>query len=229
MSLALFQEQIENEREWREAEIRFLHNNQNKLEKDKDKQLIRRSILCLVYAHVEGFVSFAFSLYIDEINKKKLLCKDVKPAIAAASFHKVFKAFTNTDKKNVIFKQKLPDDKHLHRLAREINFLESVNEFNSHLVIIPDDFINTENNVGMEVLEKLLFKVGLDHDDLKSIYRPLTKLLNVRNDISHGKRKLGIDDKNYEEFLNCGKSVISTISSRLTTAYGTNKFLLVTA
>lgn len=226
MSLALFQEQIESEREWREAEIRFLDNNHKKLEKDKDKQLIRRSILCLVYAHVEGFVGFAFSLYIDEINKKELLCKDVKPAIAAASYHQIFKAFSNKDKKSEIFKQKLPEDKHLHRLAREINFLESISEFSSHPVLIPDGFINTENNVGKEVLEKLLFKVGLEHEDLKSVYTPLTKLLNVRNDISHGKRKLGIDDKNYEEFLNCGKSVISTISSRLTTAYGTKKYLL---
>lgn len=225
MSLEYFQEQIEIEREWREAEIRFLDNNQRVLSSE-DKKRIRRSILCLLYAHIEGFVKFAFSLYIDEINKKKLTCSDVKPVIAAAAFYKEFTALKNNDKKSKIFRKKSPDDSQLHRLSREIEFIENIGEFYSYPVVIPENFVNTENNVGQQVIEKMLFQVGLNYEDLKNIYSPLNRLLNVRNDISHGKRKLGIEDKDYQEFIACFRAVISSISRRLTTAYGKSEFLL---
>ena len=226
MSLEYFQEQIEAEREWREAEIRFLDNNQRKLVRQEERLKLRRSILCLIYAHIEGFVKFAFTLYIDEINKKGLTCSSVKPAIAAAALHKEFQALNNKDKKSTIFRKKLPNDTHLHRLSREIEFVENIGEFHSHPVLIPEDVVNTEDNVGQEILEKLLYKVGLQHEDLKDIYAPLHRLLNVRNDISHGKRKLGIDDNDYQEFIACAKSVISSVSRRLTTAYGRNEYML---
>jgi len=225
MSLDNFQEQIEVEREWREAEIRFLDNTQRSIDNDADKKMIRRSILCLIYAHIEGFVKFSFSLYIEEINKKNLFCKDVKPVIAAAAFSKELMALKDTSKKSNLFRKKLPNDTHLHRLCRDTEFFENIENFFNHIVKIPEDYVNTENNVGTEVLEKLLFQVGLQHEDLKDIYAPLSRLLNARNDISHGKRKHGIDDRDYEEFLNCARSIITSISHHLTIAYGNSHYL----
>jgi len=227
MSLEAFQEQLEAEREWREQEIRFLENTQRTIENEDDKKRIRRSILCLVYAHIEGFVQFSFSLYIDEINKKNLKCSQVKPVIAAATLHKEFLALHNKDKKSKIFNRSLPDDSHLHKLARQVEFVENIASINDHQVIIPDSYVNTENNVGQQVLEKLLFQVGLEYEDLKDIYSPLNRLLNMRNDISHGKRRAGIDDKEYQEFISCCKLIISGISRRLTTAYGRSEFLVI--
>ncbi len=226
MSLADFQEQIEIEREWRENEIRFLDNTQRATANKDDQKRIRRCILCLVYAHIEGFVQFSFSLYIDEINKKGLKCSEVKPVIAAATLHKAFIALQNTAKKNKIFRKTLPDETHLHKLCRQIEFIENISSIQLHDVNIPDGYINTENNVGQQVLEKLLVQVGLEYKDLRDIYSPLNRLLNVRNDISHGKRKQGIDDKEYQEFIACCKSIISGISRRLTTAYGRSEFLI---
>ncbi|WP_066015659.1 MAE_28990/MAE_18760 family HEPN-like nuclease [Endozoicomonas atrinae] len=226
MSLERFQEQIEAEREWREDEIRFLDNIQRSIQKSNDQKRIRRSILCLIYAHIEGFVQFSFSLYIDEINKKNLKCSEVKPVIAAATLHKEFIALNNKDKKSNLFKSTLPDETHLHRLCRQVEFVESISSVQNQVVVIPDGYVNTESNVGQQVLEKLLYQVGLDYKDLKDIYSPLNRLINVRNDISHGKRKQGIDDQEYQQFINCCKSIISAISRRLTTAYGRNEFLV---
>lgn len=225
MSLEYFQLQIELERDWREDEIRFLDNTQREIESEEDRKKIRRSILCLVYAHIEGFVQFAFSLYIDEINKKGLKCSDVKPVIAAATLHREFIALQNKDKKSSIFRRSLPDDTSLHKLSRQVEFIENIALIQNHPVTIPEGYVNTENNVGQQVLEKLLFQVGLEYRDLRDIYSPLNRLLNVRNDISHGKRKLGIEDKEYQEFIECCKSVISGISRRLTTAFGRSEFL----
>lgn len=224
MSLAIFQEQLELEREWREAEIRFLHNLQGGLN-DVDRIRVRRSIVCLLYAHIEGFVRFAFSLYVDQVNSKGLTCKDVSPAIAAAAFAKEFKALKDVNKKSAFFINALPDDKHLHGFAREIDFIAGIGDFYNHPVIIGDGYINTESKVGREVLEKMLFQVGLEYTDLKDAYSPLNRLLNVRNDIAHGKRKQGIDDDDYRVFLGCCKSVIETVSRRLTNSFGSEKYL----
>lgn len=226
MSLANFQEQIESEREWREDEIRFLDNTQRIMTNQSDQKRIRRSIICLIYAHIEGFVQFSFSLYIDKINNKGLRCSQVKPVIAAATLHREFIALHNKDKKTPIFRKTLPDETHLHKLSRQVEFVESIATIQAHLVRIPDGYVNTESNVGQQVLEKLLYQVGLEYQDLKDIYAPLNRLLNVRNDISHGKRKLGIDDREYQEFIECCKSIISGISRRLTTAYGRSEFLI---
>ncbi|OZG70583.1 hypothetical protein BTA51_24770 [Hahella sp. CCB-MM4] len=225
MSLEHFQLQIESEREWREDEIRFLDNTQRDIASEDDQKKIRRSILCLVYAHIEGFVQFAFTLYVDEINKKGLKCSDVKPVIAAATLHREFIALNNKDKKSAIFRRSLPDDTSLHKLSRQVEFVENIALIQNHPVTIPEGYVNTENNVGQQVLEKLLFQVGLEYKDLRDIYSPLNRLLNVRNDISHGKRKQGIEDREYQEFIACCKSVISGISRRLTTAYGRNEFM----
>ena len=160
------------------------------------------------------------------INKKGLKCSDVKPVIAAATLHREFIALQNKDKKSALFRRSLPDDSGLHKLSRQIDFVESIHQIQNQIVFIPEGYVNTENNVGQQVLEKLLFQVGLEYKDLKEIYSPLNRLLNVRNDISHGKRRHGIEDKEYQEFIACCKSVISGISRRLTTAYGRREFLL---
>ncbi|MBU2065028.1 MAG: hypothetical protein KJ884_06180 [Gammaproteobacteria bacterium] len=224
MSLAIFQEQLELEREWREAEIRFLNNLQGSMS-ELDRPKIRRSIVCLLYAHIEGFVRFAFSLYVDQVNRKGLTCKDVSPAIAAAAFSKELKALKDVNSKSTFFINSLPDDKHLHGFAREVDFISRISSFYDHPVVISDGYVNTENNVGREVIEKMLFQVGLEYTDLRDTYSPLNRLLNVRNDIAHGKRKQGINDEDYNIFLNCCHSVMDTISRRLTNSFGEEKYL----
>nr|VFK52452.1 MAG: hypothetical protein BECKTUN1418F_GA0071002_100844 [Candidatus Kentron sp. TUN]VFK52980.1 MAG: hypothetical protein BECKTUN1418E_GA0071001_101144 [Candidatus Kentron sp. TUN] len=227
MNLESFRAQMEAEIQWRKEEIIFLDNIQRSLEKDEDRKKIRRSILCIIYAHIEGFIKFAFSLYVDEINKEKLTCSDVKPVIAAAAFHKEFNALKNEDKKSEIFKKELPDNSHLHRLSREIEFIERINEYYNYTISIPDEFLNTRSNVGKDVIEKLLFQVGLEYEDLKDICPPLNRLLKARNDIAHGNRKLGIEDKDYDAFMKCLDSVIKSISRRIIKAYEKEEFRLI--
>jgi len=224
MSLAIFQEQLELEREWREAEIRFLNNLQEGMS-DADRPKIRRSIVCLLYAHIEGFVRFSFSLYVDQVNSKGLTCKDVSPAIATAAFAKELKALKDVNSKSSFFVNSLPDDKHLHGFAREVDFISHISGFYDYPVVIAEGYVNTESNVGREVLEKMLFQVGLEYSDLKEAYSPLNRLLNVRNDIAHGRRKQGINDEDYNVFLNCCRSVMNTVARRLTNSFGTEKYL----
>nr|VFK39279.1 MAG: hypothetical protein BECKTC1821E_GA0114239_100472 [Candidatus Kentron sp. TC]VFK43968.1 MAG: hypothetical protein BECKTC1821D_GA0114238_101932 [Candidatus Kentron sp. TC] len=220
-----FREEIEKERQWREDEIAFLDKVQRSLERKEDRERIRRAIVCILYAHVEGFVYFIFSHYIDGINRQNLTCARVRPAIAAAAFHREFIALKDSKKKNPFFRKRLPDENHLHGLSRQIEFIENIAGFYDHPISISDDFINTEGNIGPETLEKLLFQIGLEYQDVEDIRRKLYRLLNVRNDIAHGKRKEGIKDKDYEDFRRCFRKVIDSISNKIITAYREKEFL----
>lgn len=226
MTLEEFQTELELERTWRENDIRFLHNLQEKLSSSKEREQLRRSIIGMHYAHIEGFSYFAFSLYAESINELNLKCKEVKPAIAAASMHQIFSTLRKGEKKNPLFKRSLPDDKKLHQACQEIDFIENINQVAEKKVKIPKEFINTENNVGPNVLRKLLYQMGLNNTDLDSISSDLSRLLNIRNDIAHGKYKNGISDKDYESFKACFNTIISKLSSLINTAFSQKHYLL---
>ncbi|STQ77012.1 MAE_28990/MAE_18760 family HEPN-like nuclease [Grimontia hollisae] len=226
MTLEEFQTQLELERQWREDEIRFFHNLQAKFPVTADRERLRRSIVGLLYAHIEGYVYFAFSLYVEAINNQNLKCKEVKPAIAAASLNAEFVALKNPEKKSTLFKRDLPDDTKLHQVCREINFLESISGIQDKKVKIPHGFINTENNIGPNVLRKLLYQIGLEHKGLDEISKDLNRLRRIRNDIAHGKSKEGIDDKHYIAFKECYETIFNRLSNLMIKSYANKEYLL---
>lgn len=226
MTLEEFQTELELEKQWREDDIRFFHNLQATLEKIEDRERLRRSIVGMLYAHIEGFVYFSFNLYLNSINELELQCKDVKPAIAAASLNKEFVALKNPEKKNPIFKRQLPNDTKLHQTCREIDFLENFYTIQEQKVKIPRDYINTENNIGPNVLRKLLYQMGLDYNDLDGISTELSQLLNIRNDIAHGKSRTGIEDRDYNKFKDCFNTIFSRLSNLLVNSFSNQDFLL---
>ncbi|TBT44310.1 hypothetical protein D5E79_08560 [Vibrio parahaemolyticus] len=103
MNIEEFQAELELEREWREDDIRFFHNLQARLERASDRERLRRSIIGMFYAHIEGFVYFSFDLYASSINRLELKCSDVKPAIAAASLSAEFFGFEKLRQKESNF------------------------------------------------------------------------------------------------------------------------------
>lgn len=227
MILEEFQAELELDRTWREEDIRFLHNLQARLPNVDDKERFRRSIVGMFYAHIEGYVYFSFNLYASSINELNLKCRDVKPVLMAATLSKEFEALKNPDKKNPLFKREFPEDKKLHQTCRQIDFLEQLAVIQDRDVKIPRDYINTENNVGPDVLRKLLYQMGLEHNDLDSIKVSLHKLLNIRNDIAHGKYKDGIPDADYESFKECFNTIFTRISNLLMNSLSNEDFRLV--
>jgi len=199
MSLDDVYAQIEGELDWRQSEIRFFQNlySRNLSEQDQDK--CRRSLILFLYAHFEGFCKFTLTLYITHINSELIKCKDANPAIVAASLSTFFKELRNPDKKNIEFRNTLPDDSALHRFARDKEFIESLIDVNNREVKIPDSLVNTESNLKPAVLRKNLFQLGFDHNALTSIEGSIFQLLNHRNNIAHGQSKEGVSKNSYEK------------------------------
>ncbi|OON38410.1 hypothetical protein BTJ39_18315 [Izhakiella australiensis] len=220
-----FLTQVELERTWREEEIRSLNNIIEKSD-DVSIYMMRRAVICLLYAHIEGFVKFSFNLYIDGINKMELKCNEVKPVLAAAVYYKDFLKMNNPDIKNRLFKKTLPDDSHLHRIFRYEEFFERLSGVMDGKIFIADGYVNTESNVGKEILQKLLYQVGLSHTSLDQVIGPLTRLKNKRNDISHGVDKAKVEYEEYKAYYDCSINIMSELIKVLFSAYQRKDFLI---
>jgi hypothetical protein len=208
--------ELENERLWREAELRFLQNQCKDLSPSQ-RENYARALVLMAYAHVEGFTKFALLGYLRCINSSGLNCGEAVAAVAAASLGEVFSALRNPDKKSDVFRN-VPDDGSLHRFAREREFVEQSVVVLSSPLAIPDAVINTENNLWPIVLKKNLFRLGLPHERFEHLDKPLKMLVNTRNEIGHGASRTPIQWALYEKLRDSALEIMKELQGILFTA-----------
>lgn len=193
--------ELEADRGSREAELRLVERMIASSDSEDDKAMLRRSIVLLAYAHLEGCCKFALSAYASAINAEELPCADACPAIAAASMTSVFRSLRDQNKKHDAFRRTLPDDSALHLCAREQEFIEEYERFMGGTVRIPDSLIDTKSNVDAEVLKKLLYQLGLEMAAVDAHRANINKLLGIRNHIAHGDRFKVPSDPEVAEYV----------------------------
>ncbi|HXL21340.1 MAG TPA: MAE_28990/MAE_18760 family HEPN-like nuclease [Candidatus Dormibacteraeota bacterium] len=215
MNFAQLYAELEADRAWREEEVRTFQNRGAKLDNENDRRRYRRALVLLLYAHYEGFCKFALTLYASAVNRSGISCGKASYAIAAASLADLFRDLRNPEKKSSIFRRVLPEDAKLHRFAREHEFIELAAELEKRPVNIPDDAVDTESNLTPVVLRKNLYRLGLPHDKFDSHKSEINKLLGVRNGISHGSLKDGVEEKLYRELRSATYSIMSGLSTDL--------------
>lgn len=227
MNLVELWAEIEEELAWRHDELRFLNNQIERLEDERDRKKLRRSALLMIYAHFEGFSKFAFDFYIKAINRENLACSDVNSFILASSFNEIFKGLRNPDSKNNPFRSSLPDDSKLHRFARSVHFLEQLDDKLALKVKIPDSIIDTESNLKPKVISKLLYSIGLDHTLFESEYPAINRLLNKRNKIGHGESRSGIEEVEFNSLYTISLNILNEIKSKIMDSLSSQKYLKV--
>ena len=213
MKLSQLYAELEADREWREQEIRGFQNRGAKLESEEDQKQYRRALVLLLYAHYEGFCKFALTLYVSAINQSGILCGGAEYALAAASLDSLFRDLRNPNKKSDIFRHSLPDDAKLHQFAREREFVERTSELEKLPVRITDDVVDTESNLTPTVLKKNLYRLGLPHDKFDGHKDDINKLLSIRNGISHGSLKDGVEEPLYRQLRTSTYSIMSDVST----------------
>jgi RiboL-PSP-HEPN len=181
-------EDLEGDRRTREAEIRLFERLITLAENQNEKDMLRRCIILLTYAHLEGFCRFALQAYAAALNALRLRCVDASYPIAAAGLAKVFAALRDPQSKHEAFRRTLPDDTQLHLAAREQAFIERYENISASTVEISDDVIDTKSNLSPVVLKKMLFQLGLSYPAVEGHSGNIYKLLNIRNAIAHGDR-----------------------------------------
>lgn len=86
--------QLEMELGWRQEELAFFKNQLNEIpEEYKDKY--RKSLILILYSHLEGYIKISLQYYIQYINSQELNRKDVTIGLMVASMDKEFLAYEN--------------------------------------------------------------------------------------------------------------------------------------
>ena len=153
-----FRAALEAELAWRQEELAFFKNQLNEIS-DEEKNKYRKSLVLILYSHMEGYIKICLQTYIQYINSQELCRKDVKTGLIVASMHKEFIAYENLERKSEFFRKELPDDTRLHRLYRRVDFMEKVDNFKEQKLYIEDQIIYTESNFLYIVFQKNLYKI----------------------------------------------------------------------
>jgi hypothetical protein len=97
-------------------------------------------------------------------------------------------------------------------------------EFNRLPVTIPDDFVDTESNLKPVVLRKILYRLGLPHDQFSQHEGKIDRLLRVRNKIGHGESRSGVTAKDYEELRMIVFQIMEDVKRQIMESLGQGHF-----
>lgn len=219
--------EIEKDLAWRIDELRFFKNRLGSISLATDQDRFRRASVLLLYAHFEGFCKFAFTLYVNAINRTGIKCAEANYAVGAASLSDLFKALRNPQKKIREFRRVLPDDSKLHRFGREREFVERAADFSDRPVQISDDVVDTESNLNPIVLRKNLYRLGFAHDQFSAHEASINQLLEYRNKISHGEMQAGLNSDKYDQLSNSALAIMQDVKRQVMGAIENKSYLRV--
>lgn len=228
MNLEEVRAQLEGELTWRLDEIRFLHNQLSYMRKEEEKMRYRKALAVMLYSHFEGFCKTALSIYANTINQENLTCSLVNDQIIASSLATAFRDFENMNKKSNLFRNDLPNDRTIHRFARQVELISILKEIWMMRVEIPiDDVVDTEANLNPSIMRKILYRLGLPHDVFNENEGNIHLLLNYRNSISHGARKDGLSEREYEKIQTATIEIMSSLIKIITSALSDTKYIRI--
>lgn len=210
MQLDEIRAEMEEELTWRQKELVFLRNVLGNLSKEDDKNMYRKSLVVMLYAHFEGFCKTCLLIYIKSVNDLKIPRKQANDNLIAASMEYIFNGYDNLDRKCKVFKRQLPNDTELHRFYRRTDLVVQFNDFLDEDLVIADSVINTESNLWYHVLKKNLFKLGIDYTAFDKYESSIDLLVNKRNSIAHGSEKFGVKEN---EFKRMQDDIIETMNN----------------
>ena len=204
--------ELEDDLNWRANEMRFHRNILLNLATEKEQSVFRKSMVVMLYAHYEGYSKVAFGIYASEINKLSLTCNDVNSFISAASLSDLFTALFDTQRKCDLFRRTLPEDTVVHRLARQVELINVLDDVGKRKVAIPVDFVvDTESNLKPAILRKILFRLGFPHNAFEQHEGLIEKLLGIRNSVAHGELTSGVGEKLYNDLENATYTILNEV------------------
>ncbi len=219
IDVAALRAEMELEREWRDREMRDFRNRVAAIAGDDERRIARKGLVVMLYAHFEGVSKALLAMYANNVNRLGLKVSDASYAISAASLSDVFVVLRDPQRKCPEFADLLPDDSALHRFARDKDFIEAVWRVAERSATLnTDNVVDTESNLKPVVLRKILFRLGLDPEVVRPWEGSLHWLLNKRNDVAHGSRRLGFEEKEYAEVEAAVARAVDGLVSAITDA-----------
>ncbi|MGO4712103.1 MAE_28990/MAE_18760 family HEPN-like nuclease [Bradyrhizobium sp. 2TAF24] len=207
-------EELEDDRASREREIRLIENTIAKSSNEQEQNMLRRSLVLLAYAHLEGFVKFSLAAYAGAVNSLQLQCKDASTPLVALTLSRAFSALRDANSKHPEF-SRLSEDKELHLLARERSFIENFERIISTQVEIPDHVVDTKSNLSSLVLKRNLYQLGLKYPIVAKHGSTIDRLLGMRNAIAHGDKLKTPKPHDISEYLSASFAVMKFVQDEI--------------
>lgn len=219
-------ELLEDELLWRFEEINFFKRQLTNLFEENEENRYRKSMVLILYSHLEGLIKAAlinYAQYINELGKKR---EEFEFRLVATSMNKEFKAYENKSSKSPLFNnKKVPTDDSIHGLYRRVNLLESSSNLMSQTLIIDDTAVDTESNMWYVVLQKNLYRLGLPTNCFEEYKSDIDSLVNRRNTIAHGTKTDGVTEEEYQKWEENAKDIMENIVKKIYFYANTEKYL----
>ena len=189
-----FRAEMESSLLWRLEEYRRLKNTI----KEDNKVAVVKVLIVMLYAHFGGFYKDCMDYYIDFINSTQLELECLNTSLIAASLHREFSSFEDTNRKCRELTTTPPVEDYLHRFHRRKELTKIFNtSYLTKKVKIKDLVVNTKSNLSFQVWQENFYILGLDVTLFSDYQKNIDKLVNLRNNIAHGSQKEPLD---YSEF-----------------------------
>ena len=180
---------------------------------ERDEKLFLSYSMPAIYAIWEGFIQTSFKTYVQEINKINLSVNTVHKQILCYRIENSFKQFKQYPK----------------NYNKKVVFFDKLGEFYSADIIEITRTINTENNVGFDVLNRLLAAFNLekipDYYEQRWLKNELDeRLLRIRNQVAHGQDSIIVSRNDLEDSINLVNILMELVLNRTMIGFSTESY-----
>lgn len=180
---------LEQDLAWRLDELRRLRNALAAHGVGEASAHYRRTILVMTYAHFEGFSKYALGEYAHYINQMAPTCIDVTEPLAAATMGRAFRDFRQPQVAGATDGSAAVEGRRLRAARQDTEFVRTVRLLDTRTVVVEvDDVVATDANLNYDVLQRVLYRLGLNPDEFAAAASSVEFLVGVRNRIAHGER-----------------------------------------
>lgn len=187
--------QMENDIMLRKTEILFLRGLLPETE-DEDSRYFR-SLLVMLYAHLEGHVKEMLLLYVNYLNGLELRIKDANVNLRLTALEDYIQRYDNIDANSILLrKRKLSKDSYEYK-----NTLTQVYELEEEVLRVHEKHISFKSNISVSEVKRIFFKLGIIHEDeLLLMSERLNNIAKRRHNIAHGNVRAGVKKLEYEQY-----------------------------
>lgn len=197
-----FRSILESELSWRQSEINFFKNQLNNFLTEEDKNRYRKSLVLILYSHLEGFMKVSLLSYVQYLNSLGLKNNQVKNELKASSINIAFRNYENKEIHIKGIKEKDGKiDSELNKFYRRVQMILELEPLEEENLTIDDTVINTESNLWYVVLQKNLYRIGLPINLFDTMEKEIDSLVNRRNGIAHGNKDSGVKANEFDKWM----------------------------
>lgn len=167
-----------------------------------------RALWAMLYAHYEGFCKFALDLYLDYLEKQRIIRTQLREEIAAYSLEAVFRTLRGNMSRESLwkfFKTELPA------------MLQATASFDTKL--------DTNSNLWPALLKQHCDTVGLKVSSIDEHVLKLRTLVARRNEIAHGKPNIVNSLAEYQKYEDAVSAVVYELALAISAAVEDKEYL----